>query len=398
MAVSVPRARRVVGIVTSQQQACGPWPPRGAQASARNALLFLDRGCRSPATEWLRRSRSTSIATQRAPVLSDLKVGGVCKRDRTNESRTSRVLQDARNPSYWLEPGGTGMGRAHLDGDSSGIYVHAPEPECPRRRQVPQRAGAAGRLRGREPVRLRHREDDRDGSRRTARRRATAVRVGGSVQAPGPRHRRLLRERHGPRLPGRSLPAARPTCHGGRAEGPVPRARPRRGLRGDGRRRRRGGRGVRGRGNRVDAGRVRPGETGPRSRRDLGDRHHLRRPGHPAPPHQRPKVTTLAFPGPAPSGRRVNLLAHQLVPLLHGAACRPGATHQPPGEHPRDPDRDRRALAGTGPHAGELTADAAPQPVGPPAWVGSANDGYQRVAFEATIPLPNMLSQGMVYF
>jgi hypothetical protein len=28
----------------------------------------------------------------------------------------------------------------------------------------------------------------------------------------------------------------------------------------------------------------------------------------------------------------------------------------------------------------------------------TATDGYQRVAFEATIPLPNMLSQGMVYF
>ncbi|WP_242342609.1 PilW family protein [Anaeromyxobacter terrae] len=36
----------------------------------------------------------------------------------------------------------------------------------------------------------------------------------------------------------------------------------------------------------------------------------------------------------------------------------------------------------------------------PAAWAGAADarDGYERVAFEATIPLPNMLSQGMVFF
>ncbi len=109
-------------------------------------------------------------------------------------------------------------------------------------------------------------------------------------------------------------------------------------------------------------------------------------------------ITTLQFPGPAPEGSESVYSPTSWYRYYMGPP--PDANrltnHQANIRAiriaivARSPEPDRTVAGSTAPILNfNQTAR--------PSWI-TANDGYQRVSFETTIQLPNMLSQGMVYF
>ncbi len=112
MAVSAIVLVGIVAVVQAQQQAyTDGHRVRAAQSSARSALLFLEQklplaGYGMAPSLALDLDRYTS-----GPCPALLQVSGACKRDRTDDS--DELVFYARNPSYWIPPTGVGTAAGH---------------------------------------------------------------------------------------------------------------------------------------------------------------------------------------------------------------------------------------------------------------------------------------------
>jgi type IV pilus assembly protein PilW len=109
------------------------------------------------------------------------------------------------------------------------------------------------------------------------------------------------------------------------------------------------------------------------------------------------KLTTLDFPGAAPSGAESIYSPTSWFRYYMG----PPADPQRLTNHQANIRAIRISVVARSPVPDQTQRTVPPilrfnQTAAPP-WI-SAGDGYQRVSFETTIPLPNMLSQGMIYF
>ncbi len=109
------------------------------------------------------------------------------------------------------------------------------------------------------------------------------------------------------------------------------------------------------------------------------------------------KITTLQFPGAAPAGTESIYSPTSWYRYYMG----PPPASERNTNHQANIRAIRLALVARSPTQDRTQSSVAPilnfnQTAAPP-WITSG-DGYQRVSIEATIPLPNMLTQGMVYF
>ncbi|HET8539348.1 MAG TPA: PilW family protein [Anaeromyxobacter sp.] len=109
------------------------------------------------------------------------------------------------------------------------------------------------------------------------------------------------------------------------------------------------------------------------------------------------KLTTLSFPGAAPVGSESVYSPTSWYRYYMGPP--PAAERRT--NHQANIRAVRIAVVARSPEPDPAKAWIPPilnfNQTAAPAWIGGG-DGYQRVSFETTIPLPNMITQGMVYF
>lgn len=109
------------------------------------------------------------------------------------------------------------------------------------------------------------------------------------------------------------------------------------------------------------------------------------------------QLTTLSFPGPAPAGTESIYSPTSWYRYYLG----PPADSQRLTNHQANIRAVRISVVARSPMPDQTALNSPPilrfNQTAVPAWIHNG-DGYQRVVFETTIPLPNMLVQGMVYF
>jgi type IV pilus assembly protein PilW len=397
MAVSALVLVAMVGIVTSQQQAYADGHRvRAAQASARNALLFLEQKL---SLAGYGMAPSLAIDLDRyttGPCPADLKEGGVCKRDRTNDS--DELVFYARNPSYWLEPGGTGLAGRTWTVTSSGItsthlHLNARAGDKFLKGQVLQAVceGAS------QYVYV------------TVKTTATApggplgVELESSASADPFKRQDIATEDCFASGTARVFQIDRYRLH----------VRP---VTVDGRKdpflvldRGVDSAGTDGAIDDTDEEFVAEGIESMQVAYVLGNGQVVGATsgtaitftaGFPGAPATTNTLTTLVFPGPAPAPDESLYSPTSWYRYVMG----PPADPERLTDHQANIRAIRIVIVARSPEP-DHTRESSPPMLrlnqsAPAAWVGAATatDGYQRVAFEATIPLPNMLSQGMVYF
>lgn len=402
MAVSSLVLVAMVGIVTSQQQAYADGHRvRAAQASARNALLFLEQklplaGYGMAPSLALDLDRYTS-----GPCPAQLQVSGACKRDRTDDS--DELVFYARNPSYWLQPSGTGMAGRTWSVTSSGItathlHLNARAGDTFLKGQILQAVceGAsqyvyvtvAARAPASAPVAvdgpLQIELEAVDSANPFKRQDAAGDECFRSGAA-----RVFLIDRY--RL------HVRPVAVGDRVD---PFLVLDRGV---------DSVGTGGAVTEADEEFVAEGIESMQVAYVLANGKVVGatsgtgitfNAGFPGAPGTTDTLTQLVFPGPAPAPDESVYSPTSWYRYTMG----PPADPERLTDHQANVRAVRIAIVARSPEP-DFTRQSSPPMLrlnqsAPAAWVGDADakDGYQRVAFEATIPLPNMLSQGMVYF